>query len=132
MGHEAAINHVAEWLGCNVLVHTGRTQYAKFMAKPLQVWELSVQATPEFWKANYGYINDKGKGQKSVVYRIFRDEVLLPALHKYHATQIDAPAAPRYLYKSAQLNSGDPAVRAILEWEMVSGLMARALVDLGL
>ena len=132
MGHEDAINHVAEWLGSNVLVYTGHTQYAKFMAKPLQVWELSVQDTPEFWKAKYGYINDKGKGQKSEIYRIFRDEVLLPALHKHRATQVDSPAAPRYLYKSAQLNSGDLAVRAILEWEMASDLMARALVNLGL
>ena len=124
--HHMAIEHVANWLFVsNSIVFTGRMLNANKMAKPRDVFEMCLKHDADFWKHTYGYRSKTRPGQNGGIYRIFRDEVLLPALCVCRTRQLNVAgelAPERYLYKNAMLRNADCAPRAILGWEAVPDL----------
>ena len=129
MTHQVAIEHVANWvLKSEAVIFTGRVLNANKLAKPRDVFELCMKYDPGFWASVYGYVLTKNKrpGQKGIIFALFRDEILLPALCLVRARQVNTPLhlAPlqQYLYKNALLKDANCSPRAILGWEL-------ALVD---
>ena len=124
MSHDKAIEHVAQWLDTSGLyIFTGRKHGVNTLMTPRPVFEQCIKADPQFWADTYGYTNEKGQGQRGGMYHIFRDAILLDALHRCLTTQMQRglphaePAKPVYLFKSSTLNNGNPSPRAISGWE---------------
>ena len=125
MTHQMAIDHVASWLlKSEAVIFTGRILNANKMAKPRDVFELCIKYDAGFWASVYGYVLTKNKipGQKSKIFALFRDEILLSALCLCRACQTNTPLElaqiQTYIYKDAMLKDTNCSPRAIIGWEV--------------
>ena len=122
-----AIDHVANWLlKSEAVIFTGRILNANKMAKPRDVFELCIKHDADFWVSVYDYMPAKNKrpGQKSKIFALFRDEILLSALCLCRACQTNTPLESAqiqtYIYKDAMIKDANCSPRAILGWELAT------------
>ena len=83
MSVDRAIELFKDWMRAKRPIHkTGINGNANCMAKTLPLFQKFVQAYPDFWVKEFGYIPKGKPGQKSEHYITFTSKILSPALEQ--------------------------------------------------
>ena len=83
MSVDRAIALFKDWMRAKRPIHkTGINGNANCMAKTLPLFQKFVQAYPDFWESEFGYIPKGKPGQKSEHYITFTNEILGPAIDR--------------------------------------------------
>jgi hypothetical protein len=124
MSTDKTVQFTADWLSrSHPVTFTGLIANAHRMAHPHGLFQQIVSDCPEFWLDEYRYTPESGRkaGVRAKPFKMFRDEILLPALRIYRA-RLENLAPDRipkvqYSYKQEHDQSGAQAIRSILGFE---------------
>ena len=112
MSVDRAIELFKDWMRAKRPIHkTGINGNANCMAKTLPLFQKFVQAYPDFWVKEFGYVPKGKPGQKSEHYITFTNEILGPAIEQLTGER------PIFDCKYTTRRDRTFSIRAIYGWQ---------------